>query len=788
MCNSWRDSIETAGSCDSVLPGGKNIGQMTQKLVNNHSEKMGIQIKQIYLERARLALSQQMNLVSWLSENKNNSYLSSSGVKPQFEQMKASCVKVQGFAVDGLAQIGNEAQVQKELGFNDTSASRQESIRDDMLKRSLLAWIQSNWIEGIGMTTAKTESEKLKWQNHLNHLRQGFFMVTYRKEYELGQLLDKEYGSPGLSQEDLRPGSQLESILFVDPKTHRYKPIKFIEPMSPFNKLAQTILDRPLSEKMRIALRKLFAHSLAGSLESMKALCESSSCEAMSIDFKTTAEFINQKDQDERRLSLGAACSCNMRSPNEYVGLPTKLALVGGSIGGLVLCPVTFGLGCYVAGASAAGYAVAAGADTIAAYGDLKKSEALYRTAQALPDFSEETKTELRNEKEENGKRVFEGTVDTALSLAPLGMVGKGASKYTITDELLEPLEKVTTSSERVVQATKLDLADLREMGVGFSPIKGAKTRLGELVEENSNKVHFTSAPGQKEYVGEILEITKLPKSTGLSGPKVTALEHQEMAGFFKKIKDRGYKLVVDTSLTESPVGAYMNAESKVIGISPYTSWDVFQHEFQHLQFAEFIEPHFAKLEKAVQVRGRHLNDILPKSVKDQYSAKDLARLEKLIKAENGIQGVDESMAVYRQLDQTGWLTWSHDINVGAREYGALNRYESLINIQRETGIALSKQQLSTLESSKRTVVFLKSLNKETAQRATSAVLGTGAAEAYVIYKEVDGKYSLSPANQVYYHEKYKAVVTKTRDGELIYIQPTIVSPSGGAPQKGGEQ
>lgn len=117
-----------------------------------------------------------------------------------------------------------------------------------------------------------------------------------------------------------------------------------------------------------------------------------------------------------------------------------------------------------------------------------------------------------------------------------------------------------------------------------------AKELANELARKQMNDM------GMKN-LSFIVDEVNLPKPNVFSE---VALKNPKMADYIKRMKERGYQLVIDPPIgVESDykiIRGRFSPNSSSIRILPTTTWDVFEHEFQHLIYHDLgLQSHYLK-------------------------------------------------------------------------------------------------------------------------------------------------------------------------------------------------
>ena len=648
---------------------------------------------------------------------------------------------------------------EEELALKEVSSDQLEKSREFFLKRMLIAWIETNRIERIPSYRPVTEEDKKKHQDRLQKIRESYPLLGNSGQDATLRKLTKTYYGNSFDQDSTRYHPQIDLILFPK-KEHGRLPA---EPSEEINQdeegMINRILSKPLHPKLEAELRSLMAKSITSSFESISAFCELDPCQSMQLNLDATAAEIRWRREED--LLIKAACSCELRTASEYVGTGKQLLMAGGAIGGLVLCPFTFGLGCYGSALAGGALAVSSAANTYGAIKDHYQIAPLVKTADALPGLTESEKGKIKIDDRQISGRVLEGAAGTVLGVLPgPGAIKSGAKIFT-SAETFRPIAKATVSSERVLASTESQIKELKQAGIGFEKDPNRMTYVEADIKYSPQNISYSKGSNGESYYGEILKVTKLPPSSKNANLATNAFEHPEMEQYLKKMNEMGIDLVVDTSIKNTGAGAYYWEETKVIALRPGSNWQTFIHEFQHAQFDAFIQPRFESLKKAVQIDGRSLKEVLPAKVNNQYGAKEIQRLEKLLKQDHTDLGINETMSTARELDALGWKKYlPYGEGRSPRTYGARHRVNSLTKLK-ESGISLSKEQSKTLMKSRGGAILAYAYDpvvSGVAAVATPVLVQRTASGAINIYRNIN----------MIYNEKSGDVIVQAPNGEVI--------------------
>jgi len=199
--------------------------------------------------------------------------------------------------------------------------------------------------------------------------------------------------------------------------------------------------------------------------------------------------------------------------------------------------------------------------------------------------------------------------------------------------------------------------------------------------------------------LGKIIEISGFPPGYQFhhASRNTLALKHPDMKTGLKELEDMGYTLTVDTSLSSTEAGAYFSPTDKIIAIRSNSSWQTFQHEFQHAQYNHFVIPHFESLQANV-IAGNKLADLLPAETVAAYGKNDVLKLEKLMRKQIPSNAANETMSVERELKELGWYQYMPGRGSHRERYNLKYQIRELTEIAEKNPAALTDIQRKTLK------------------------------------------------------------------------------------------
>lgn len=757
-CKSKKDNYPEIGNCGLRKSSIEPIRDLQITLIRNEGTRFAQDLKKDYFSKIRSSLVSQYAAATWLGkanplDGKDSRYL-----KKAIESASQKC---DGESTNQFRDIKSEIEKidpLAELGLKKIPQDHLEKSRDFFLKRMLIAWVDLNRIERFLTDRPIGKEEKQKLRERQRKIRETYPLVASSNDaYSLRQLAKVYYGQI-FDQDSTKSHPQIDQILFPDDKNS----YSLIEPGKQIRQgneaMINLILQSPINPKVEAEIQSLMTSSISKSFESVGAFCELNPCQTMQLDLNTTAKKMNQLPQGNSVVSK-AACSCNLMTPTEYVGSGKQLLMAGAAIGGLVLCPFTFGIGCYGSAAAGAALALSSAANTYGAIKDHNQMEPLVRTVMSLPGLSEDERKKILTDDNEVTGRVLGGVAGTALGGVPGPALLRRGTNILTSAEAFRPIAKATVNGEKLLKSTSSQIEELNKMGVKFKKDTGGITSVEGDVKWWPDNVKYSKGNLPEEHYGDILKVTQLPPPSQGAGLMSNAFKHPEMAEYLKKMDEMGIDLVVDTSLRGTGTGAYYWGRTNVIALRPDSSWQTFLHEFQHAQFDAFIRPKMGMLKDAVQVEGRSIKDVLPRNVVNEYGEKEIARLEKLLRQGHTERGINETMSTSRELDALGWKQYIPGVG-SPRSYGATHRVNSLAELK-ESGVSLTETQSKSLMKGRAEVILSYAYD-------IGGAVGGIAATPIVVIKSASGAFELYRNINMIYNQKTGDVIVQTPDGRTI--------------------
>lgn len=749
-----------------------------------------------YIRQARLSLQSQYQAITWLTDqNPLETPITGSRLRDTIGKSGGRCGSTDEFSYgqytvmsDEIKSITPQTAVQK-LGLGKVPKSHLDSAKEQILKRTLIAWLEIHRIGKQLADSVVTVDERKKLEIRRAKIRQAYPVIAnFPYAASLAQLV--EFGYPNVSS-PLRGDShpQIDAVLFPDSEKG-YAPIAPGQTQGGNEGLVNSILKNSVPKKIKDEMAKAMGASLTASFKSVGDLCGLEPCQILNLDLETTSRTLNQisisKKDFQQDAAFRAACSCGLRENTEYVSGGAQLAMVGAAIGGIVLCPFTFGVGCYVSAASGAALTASAAANTIGAAQDSADLAPLAKTIASLPGLTDKQRSEIIAEAESANKRMALGAVETAMGLSAVGPVSRAGRDILSAKEAFRPIARSATSSGRLLKRAEKERETLQAMGVEFQK-HNEMTLVESDVKLFQRDVKYVNDTGE-DYYGELLRITKLPKPDTKGTTSTLALRHPSMQAEIDRLKKMGIDVVVDTSLKETGSGAYYWGKTRVIAISPETTWQTFRHEVQHADFARFVEPNFRRIQENVLVRGGSVSDLIQPGRVTGYTPKELKRLDDLIRRDHVRRGINESMSTSRELDEMGWKKYIPFYGTNPISYGARHRVDSLMELQ-DQGYELTAMQRQELAKGKAVLVMAKvyeigapavtaygvakggmAVGEKIAEDVLSDVRSS--APPYVVIEKKGDSYEASEASATYYNEKTGDMIIVAPDGTLLSPPP----------------
>lgn len=758
ICEQRRQYFPEIGQCDLRSEPTSAIRNVQVELIQREGSRFASDLKTDYFSKIESALVSQYAAVAWLAKENPLSSKDGRFISKAIEEASQKCTGKDRYQIENIKSKIKAVNPLTDLKLDNIPKEHLDRSREFIQKRMMIAWIESNRIERFltDRPISKEEKEKLKKRRQM--IRQTYPLVSTSYDgYLLRQIAKVHYGQV-FDADSTQSHPQIDKILFPDSEG-KYSVVEPGKQTRLGNEgMLNQILSKPIHPQVEAEINSLMASSLKNSFESVGAFCSLNPCQTMQLDLETTAQKISQKEEGGD-VALAAACSCKLMSPTEYVGTGKQLVMAGATLGGLVLCPFTFGIGCYVSAAGAAGLAVSSVANTYGAIKDRNELAPLVKTVLALPGLSDEERQKILKEENENTGRIMGGVAGTLVGGVPSVAIVKQGTKILTSAEAFRPYAKTVAKGDVLLKAAKDQTETLKKMGLEFERQPGGMTLVESDVRYFSHNVDYSKGNLGENYYGEVFKVTKLPPKSKKASLSTNAFEHPEMADYLKKLDEMGIDLVVDTtlSLRGSRFSAYYSPGNS-IALNPSSSWQTFLHEFQHAQFYEFIAPRFSSLERAVQVEGRSLKSVLSQRAIQEYGEREISRLQKLLSEGHTQLATNESMSVGRELDALGWRRYLPTAS-GTRTYATNYRVNSLAELEK-SGISLTAAQAKALNEGRAEVVVAKAYE-----------IGSAIAAPLVIYKGTSGAIEVVRNINMIYNKNSGEVVVQTPEGRTIFTK-----------------
>lgn len=741
----YSSTTRLSEACDLRSSDLKPIKDIYIETVRSEGLRLARHVKSSLASYAQESLAEQYATTVWLSGTeflKNDS-----STQKSFDSAVAACSDVQKtskFKTDML-NVKDRFQIQGD------GVEKAKPVRDAIKKRMLIAWMELNRIERFVTDRPLSKKEKNDLRERAQKIRMTYPIIANSYDGVALRQLTKAHFGIVVNGDSTTPHPQLDDILFPN-NANQFEVIAAGSQTRQGHEglvnqiLAASTLPKGFDEE----INSLMSTSLKKSIDGMTALCRLNPCQTMNVSLNSTLQTLKQSPVPND-ISMSAVCSCNLEETTEYVSSGKQLALVGASIGGLILCPVTFGIGCYVSAVSGAGLAASAVANTVGAIQDKKEVSPLTRAIQAFPGLLAEDRNRIVASDNNAAGRIILGVTETIVGGAPSSALVKKGTRVLKSPEAFRPIAKTKTSVEALTKSTVSQKTQLAKNGV-----KVEEAATPTYVESQVKYWGGVEMKAESSYFGEVLDITALPVKKNSGGTFSNAFSHPEMPEYMKSLKKMGIDLSVDTSLTQTGAGAYYGIGER-IALRPDSTWQTFLHEYQHAQFDAYLRPRLDELTKAVYQEGKSVADVIPYLKQAGYTEKEVSRLEKLLKQGHTDTGIDESMATGRELDALGWKQFIPGVGLGPRSYGATHRANSLAELA-ASGIRLSDAQKRSLTAAKAQAILIVPIE----------TVGVVAGGATIVMGSLKGGYEVVQAAKVIYNEKTGDVIATTPDGRVV--------------------
>ena len=320
---------------------------------------------------------------------------------------------------------------------------------------------------------------------------------------------------------------------------------------------------------------------------------------------------------------------------------------------------------------------------------------------------------------------------------------------------------------EEVAETTVRELDRVKRMG-----IEGRETKIPTQLRENvvwRQQTKLIRNAGQNEDYGVVYLIDKLPKSLPEIGPQAQALTHPEMAAYKAKLEAMGYRLAVDTSLPHTGADGYVWSFTKVLALRSRAPWLTFLHEFQHAEFAHFLERDFDTL-VTYSLKGKPIQEALPATTVQQLGPQRIERLNSLIKKGLPIVAVNETLSVDAELAAMGFRRYLPARGALARQYALRHQINELNKVAKTR--ALTAIERKTLDEAILHNTLLKAYVYGGPAATISVPLAAAEIKGLEAYQERKARHH-SPApddyQQIIYDENGHAF-GQTKDGQWVAL------------------
>ncbi len=311
---------------------------------------------------------------------------------------------------------------------------------------------------------------------------------------------------------------------------------------------------------------------------------------------------------------------------------------------------------------------------------------------------------------------------------------------------------------------TARDIKSLNKMKIKFHPSEDP-TILNSNV--NTWKETKLEVPlGKKPDYGKVLTIDELPPPGTARGPNTNAFLHPEMADYKAKLEQMGYRLTVDTSTPFTGAGAYQLPYTKVVSLRPDSSWRIFLHEFQHAEFAYYLERDFSKLEASV-ASGKTMRDVMSPQLVQTLGGDRVQKLQNLLEKGLPKTAVNETLSVDAELRVMGFRRYIPLIGTGSEMYALRHQITELNKITDSGGILRAEQSKALSQAKMRYAALL--ANDVGGSAAAIGVLGGTEIAVKKVYQQRADKDPNSYLQIVY--DNKGNVLGQKKDGSWAYLQ-----------------
>jgi hypothetical protein len=522
LCQKNRTENPNIRLCNLNTPGESNLTHLRSVSLYPAGNKLATETKQDTFKNINAALTSQFAAVAWLSQTNPLQDFSGSKVQAELKKALSTCRGTDQKPMLDLAKELENLNSPRKLGIESLSPQQKKQHRDATIQRSLIAWLESDRIQRF-LTDRPflNKAQKTLLQARQQKIKEAYPIVsTPYPPFALRKWTSEAYGKVSLADATIGH-PEIDRILFAEPGKG-YAEIKPVRGKKGYEGFVNNILSRPLTPKLELEMRSLMQTSLENSLKSVGAFCGLSPCQSLALSLDETARKLNGLPGDEAKMAYQATCSCNLSTTSVYLSSGKQLALMGVAMGGLVLCPFTFGVGCFVSTAVGAGLSALSVVNTYGALKDSGNINPLARAAKSLPGLPLKDKNRIQEEASDAHTRAASGAVDIVTSVIP-GAVGAVGTRGARATQKVERLS--AEAGDKYDEIARLQ-----------SAVKKSKTaKAGQEAQSKLDEAEKALAKINGQRHSALQMIRDADKSAGAK--KLSALEGQ-LSPLKSKIRD----------------------------------------------------------------------------------------------------------------------------------------------------------------------------------------------------------------------------------------------------------
>jgi hypothetical protein len=348
-------------------------------------------------------------------------------------------------------------------------------------------------------------------------------------------------------------------------------------------------------------------------------------------------------------------------------------------------------------------------------------------------------------------------------------------TKLLAREKTYTPITNVpAVGTPDVIKATLQNRARIAKLGGTYSNIEHMPTFLDDM--DRRGWTHLMPGTDGMKYGGEMLQVQALPLAKAGSTAQDAALTHPLMRAALERMWEKGYNLVVDSSLSFTGAEAYFHPGKKIIAVRPDTPWFTFVHEMQHLEFNhEILKPGFLAPMREFSAAGKSIKAALPAEAIARIGEQKLDRIQRLL--DKGITpdlALNETLSITEELQTIGWKRFiPGHYGTGAYQYMLRHQITELEKL----GPAATLAQRDLIDSAKLRHAFTDRYD----QLAPTAGAIAAPIAAYGAYAAITGTLDTpDPTREVLYNENGD-FITRDRSGVRYYQAipgPTPTTPS----------